>query len=875
MIGIITKRITARAVRQLHIYVDGRLENPATGIKHAARFILERTLCIFLLLTFLLGQATTPSAFGFPLRETSPLRDETWVRLGGPIGGLGYDIRINPQNPDIMYVTDTWSGIHRSLDGGFSWTPINEGIYARSGPSGDAIPIFCATIDPNDPDIIWAGTQEFRGVYRSGDGGDTWEKRVKGIDEDNLTIRGISIEPGNSEVVYIAGEIQSGFGKTFPKTRGFVYKSEDSGANWRLIWTGDNLARYVWIDPNDVNMLYLSTGIFDREAANIDPSTFSSGGVGILKSYNGGETWTPINNGIHNRYIGSLFMHPLDSQVLLAAAGNNAYRDFGGVYRTEDGGESWTSVARGQFHSVEFSTSDPNVAYAASPDAFLRSEDGGKSWLQFSRYDVGGGWGPGGIRPGVPIDLQIDPRDPYRIFVNNYGGGNFLSEDGGLTWMTASDGYTGADLSDISVHPHNPAVVYVNGRSGPFMSVDGGKSWTGLNPVRVQEIAEGSLISIDPSDPEHLIMASAHWGWTYESEDRGATWQLVLDEADNLHPLRVADNNQKFQGIQALEFAPSDPQTVFAGFGIWGCASNAIEDLCEARTIGSLLISKNGGSSWSWIEEAALDGQTVTDIVVHPENEDIAWAATAMDGIYQTVDGGSSWTSQASGRTTPFLMDLAIQPGDPTTLYAASFSGGVFKTVDGGENWSRLGVGMDPNEPLTSIVLDPSRPSVLYAGSRASGVFVSEDAGKTWMTLSDGLRTRAVNSLAISADGRTLYAATRGEGVFRLSTLTQADFDKLQPEAIAFDEPEATVSELPVYGADVDDESRTDVLPTSGHPTDDPSAIEDHPSQESRSRRLQSSLIAFVGSYWGLLVIGLLALLIGCYYVIWMRSVNR
>jgi hypothetical protein len=220
-------------------------------------------------------------------------------------------------------------------------------------------------------------------------------------------------------------------------------------------------------------------------------------------------------------------------------------------------------------------------------------------------------------------------------------------------------------------------------------------------------------------------------------------------------------------------------------------------------------------------------------------------------------------------------MDLAIQPGDPTTLYAASFSGGVFKTVDGGENWSRLGAGMDPNEPLTSIVLDPSRPSVLYAGSRASGVFVSEDAGKTWMTLSDGLRTRAVNSLAISADGRTLYAATRGEGVFRLSTLSQADFDKLQPEAIAFDEPEATVSELPVYGADVYDESRTDVLPTSGHPTDDPTAIEDHPSQESRSHRLQSSLIAFVGSYWGLLVIGLLALLIGCFYVIWVRSGNR
>jgi photosystem II stability/assembly factor-like uncharacterized protein len=695
------------------------------------------------------------------------------------------------------------------------------------------------------------------------DAGDHWERRVSGIEETNLTIRGITIQPGNSEIVYIAGEIPRGYGRTFPKTRGFVYKTEDGGAHWRLIWAGDNLARYVIIDPSDVNTLYLSTGIFDREAANVNLATFSSGGLGVLKSHDGGETWAQINEGIHNLYIGSLFMHPLDSQVLLAAAGNNAYKDFGGVYRTDNGGQSWTSVARGQFHSVEFSMSDPDIAYAASADAFLRSEDGGKSWSQFSRYDAGGGWGPEGVRPGVPIDIQVDPRNTNRIFVNNYGGGNFLSEDGGLTWETASAGYTGADLSDISVHPENPAVVYVNGRSGPFMSVDGGNTWVGINPVRLREIAEGSLIRIDPSAPNHLIMASAHWGWTYESRDRGATWELVLDKAEELHALPVADNNLKHQGIQALAFAPSAPQTVYAGFGIHACASSTNHDLCDARTIGSLLISKDGGSTWSWVEGTSLDYQTVTAIAVHPEDENIVWVATAMGGIHKTSDGGYSWEVQLSGAEVRLIMDLAISAADPSTLYAVSYRGGVFKTMDGGMNWVRIGVGMDPNEPLTSLVIDSAHAGVMYAGSHASGVFVSENGGETWRLLSDGLRTRAVNALAMAADDETLYAATRGEGVFRLSTLSQDEFDRMQSPALPREQSPPVVSELPTYGTEQQGESVSEASP-----------IEEHINDEVSSKRLLSTLVTFLRSNLAYLTIGLLCLLVGTYLLYRKRKQN-
>ncbi len=747
--------------------------------------------------------------------STSPLLNQTWVRLGGPIGGLGYDIRMRTDNPDIMYVTDAWSGLHKSTDGGKTWFPSNQGIDWTNGASGDAIPVFCVTIDPNNNDTVWVGLQELGGIFRSTDGGATWERRFNGIvgGREGLSIRGITVQPGNSDVLYAAGEISSWMwagkpisGRQFDLTKGVVYKSIDAGAHWQAVWRGDNLARYIWIDPTNVSTIFVSTGIFDREAANSDPETGAPGGVGILKSTDSGKTWNPVNEGLKNLYVGSLFMDPKDPQTLLAGTGSEVYREGQGIYITHDGGAHWQFKGGNdvdEITSVEFAGDDSRVAYAAGSGAFYRSEDGGETWSPI-KHAESWVWGPVGIRPGFPIDLQVDPRNSMRIFANNYGGGNFLSEDGGQTWISSSTGYTGADLNSVVVNPRNSAIVYANGRSGPFVSHDGGRTWEGINPANSAQIPEGVRIGLDPNDPTHVLISSDAMGLIDQSLDSGQHLLVAAEFEQELQALPYSSTSQKLQGLTAVAFAPSNSKLVYGGFGVYRCVTDVDPVLCATKTLFSLISSKDGGGTWTPQTGTALDGLSLTSIVVDPRNTNSAWASTAGGGVFYTDDCGDHWKASSIGLPV-MVMDLALDTTDPNLLYAATAATGVYKSLDGGKSWKAGRGGMDPNEQVGYIVIDPVHTNVIYAASWRSGVFMSEDSGKSWRLINNGLHMRSVHNLAISSDGETLYAGTRGEGAFRLSTHDQAYFDALAPAPTLVPPPSPQVgvsstSETPANG---------------------------------------------------------------------------
>ncbi len=749
-----------------------------------------------------------------PTPTPTPDARFTWVRTGGPLGGLGYDVRMRPDNPDLMAVTDAWAGVFVSDDGGQTWLPSNEGITTRTGSSGDAIPVFCLTIDPNNHAIVWAGTQFRRGIFKSTDGGTTWAKMDKGVVEsEGITFRGFGVDPRDSDVVYAAAEVSSWTwngqplnGREFDMTQGVVYKTTDGGQSWQPVWRGDNLARYVWIDPRDSNVIYVSTGIFDREAANSVPASRTPGGVGILKSVDGGRTWQPINNGLANLYVGTLFMHPQNPDVLLAGTGNNQYPDGDGVYLSTDGGASWKQTLRDDIiESVEFAAVDPAIAYAGSSNAIYRSQDGGQTWLRISGGEDG--WGPPGVRAGFPIDFQVDPRDPNRIFANEYGGGNFLSVDGGRTWTVASAGYTGAQVRDIVVDPGVAGRVLAAARSGLFASFDGGQAWAGLSYPPASAM-EWTAVAVDPGNPQHVLAANNWNRAILESHDAGRTWRQT---------------NAYFEkptgGWRAIAFAPSDPATAYAGSAGFYSAGSFDEQIAGR----GVYVSHDGGATWTPANSSLIQKAHVTGLAIDPHNPQQVYAATSQGGIFKSADGGQAWQAINQGLPgqAPRALSVAIDPADSKVIYAGLWQAGLYRSADGGATWRLSAAGLNPEASISDIVSDPADPKVLYAADLHSGVYRSADGGATWQAANAGLRMRAVNALSISADGQHLYAATEGEGVFRMDLNGQPPPAAPTPAAPAI----STATPAPPTAAPVAAAPTDTLRPPPAQPTPPPTGV--------------------------------------------------
>jgi len=730
------------------------------------------------------------------LPEAMPQENFEWIRLGGPPGGLGYDIRYNPDFPDIWYVTDANAGVHRSTDNGNRWESVNEGIETYAGPTNELIPVFCLTVSQHDPMILWAGTQYNGHLYKSVDAGVTWEEKDEGITKeyDLLSFRGITIDPASPNIIYAMGEItdESLGGPTVwgSGTGGVVYKSTNAGESWEKIWDGgvpSSLTRYMWINPKNTDVLYVSTGIFDRGAVGEgDFVTDPFGGIGILKSINGGETWAIQNeeNGLRCLYLGSLFMHPQHPDTLLTCAGHvltdgrgiqyleNIVNSGGitpfGVYRTIDGGQHWTQVlAEGTgevFSAVEYSTLNPNIAYAASSTAIYRSVDAGENWDRVSLRKEN--WGPPGIVTGFPIDIQCDPRNPDRLFINNYGGGNYLSDDGGMTWTNASNGYTGSRPRKIVVSPLDAALIYTVAPSGIWSSDNAGYTWNGIHypPEDAPVTADYTAVLADENLKNH-IYAGTVGSHILESFDGGMTWEFLWPGFDDFGEMIGYDIE-----ISDLVYAPSDQDILYAGLSVPGCSFSA--EPC-GRGMG-VVFSHDGGETWELSKDTLIREIAVIDIAVNPLNAQELYAGTENCLLF-SENGAESWTQVTTLPVKGRTRAITYNPGNPGQIFVGIDEHGIYRSNDGGQNWDHPVAGLQPNPSFRKILFNPAANTVIYLCDILSGVYLSYDGGDSWTSMNENLFNRAVTDLSISTDGQHLYASAYGNGIYRL------DFNGIPP----------------------------------------------------------------------------------------------
>jgi photosystem II stability/assembly factor-like uncharacterized protein len=717
----------------------------------------------------------------------------SWIFTGGPRGGIGYDIRFNPLDQNNIWVTDAFAGAHQSTDGGLTWVARNEGIDARSGFSGDVIPVFTLTIDPNNPETLWAGVMGIRGIYKSIDGGQTWVRKDKGImDQPNMEMRGITVDPFNSNLVYCGGNYLAD--EVTQKMRGFIYKTKDGGENWELLIEPDALVRWIIVDPTDVNIIYASTGIFDR---------FAVKATGVLKSTDGGLTWNQINNGFNTLVVAALAMHPQDHLTLIAGTGKSSGQADepneinGGVFITHDGGQNWRQVdpirasgnQEARFSAVAFAPSNPNIVYADIGYEFLRSEDGGETW---KRYNVGPSISSGMLENrGQPIALAVLPSDPDTIFMNSYEGGVFLSTDGGKTWQGASSGYTGAQVPGIAIDPKDPAFVVSASRTGIHISNNAGETWLGRMSGGLINNIES--VAIDPGDRNKLLIGRAIDATIFQSNDGGLTWSQVLG------PLGENILNGR-RSIHEIALAPSSPEIVYAATGI-----ETLLMIPPRNTPGpGIFKSMDSGKTWTAINQG-LERTTmnILAVAIHPQNPDIAYLGEMNSGVYKTLDGGKSWVPANNGLQQTDIRALVIDPKNPDTIYAGAEFGGVWKSENGGDSWQNSSAGLSPEASVRSIVVDPGQPSNLFAADMQSGAYRSIDSGASWQQINRGLKVRAIHALAISENGNTVYAATDGNGVYRL------DLDGQPPETLQNEQPvesETVIDQQPAVPVQVEDQ---------------------------------------------------------------------
>jgi photosystem II stability/assembly factor-like uncharacterized protein len=702
------------------------------------------------------------------------------------------DIAIHPTDRSTWYVGVGSGGVWKTDNRGTTWTPVfdEQGSYS----------IGCITIDPNEPNTVWVGTGENvggrhvaygDGVYRSRDGGKTWQNMGLNASEHIGMIR---VDPRNSDIIYVAaqGPLWSAGGD-----RG-LYKSTDGGATWKLILAGANEytgVNEVHLHPGNPDIVFAST---HQRFRNVAALMNGGPGSGIHKSTDGGTTWRELTEGIPKEDKGKigLAISPVDPDVVYATI--ELAQRTGGFWRSVDGGESWSKQSdefysgtgphyyqeifasphelgtvyqvaptlhrttdgggnmapvrnahvHGDYHAVVFDPADPDYLMVGTDGGVYESFDGLNNWKYFANMPI-----------TQFYKVAVDYDEP---FYNLYGGTQDNNTQGGPSRTDNVHGIRNSDWfvtlfgdgHQPAVDPTNPDIVYSEWQEGNLVRFD---RKTG-EIIYIQPQPEAgepterynwdAPILISPHDPARLYYAS-HRVW--RSDDRGDSWKPVsgdLTHDRDRMTLPMMDRVWSYDSAWDL-FAMSKYSTITSL-----SESPLVEGLLYAGTDdGRIQVSDNGGGSWRAIDR--LPG-VPEDFFVNDIKADLHDA----DTVYVVVD------DHKSGDFSPY----------------------VLKSTNRGRNWKSISAALPARHLVWRLVQDHVNPDLLFVGTEF-GVFFSVDAGEGWTRLAGGVPNIAFRDLVIQQRENDLVGATFGRSFYILddyAPLRSLSAQQLASETLLF-----------------------------------------------------------------------------------------
>lgn len=601
---------------------------------------------------------------------------DSWRVIGLTTVGAFARIIVHPNDSRIVWAAATKNngGFYKSTDAGVTWRRVLD------NPTADI------TINPQNPDQVWIGLMT-DGIRYSDDGGETFITRNNGLGPLGTTINRVSIQiaPASPSILYALAYETAGTSTTFSR----IYRTDNGGRNWQIV--ADN-------QPTDfLGNSGGSQGWYNNVIAvkPDNPNIIVAGGVSMVRSTNGGESWTIAGNNVHPDHHAMMY-DPTNPDRLYG--GND-----GGMYVSNNAGQSWTAINNGlavtQFYAMAVDQREENITYGGTQDngtlsnasssygdvlggdGFYVTIDYNQSNLMYGEREHGqiyrlvwngSFWTRQGIDNGLPLSdedvnwsapLVLDPQDPNKLYSGRHRLYMTTEPQAPFpTWTFVSPEMAG-NISAIGISPHNSNVIFIGSAQGMIMyTTSGTEQWTNLSYGRGLPNRAVTDFAFDPSDPDiiYISFSGFYTEHIYKSTDGGENWSSISTGLPDIP-------------INALAVHPTDPDIIFAG-----------SDL-------GMFITLDGGVSWT-VYNAGLPRVAVVDLDIHTENK-ILRAATHGRSMFEIGIGGEapeivpSITSPHGGEVWVGTTQHVIAWGgfdDPSGVR-------IEYSLDDGQNWRVLG----------------------------------------------------------------------------------------------------------------------------------------------------------------------------------------
>ena len=733
------------------------------------------------ILTLFTGLSLLPNglmAFQAPPKEKKVsalgLFEALSFRTVGPSrGGRVTAVAGHPSQLSTFYMGASGGGVWKTTDYGLTWHNISDGFFATGS-------IGAIRVARSDPSVLYVGTGSDglrsnviigKGVYKSTNAGETW--RHVGLGKTG-NIGALLIHPKNPEIAYVAA-----IGNPFIANpeRG-VYRTKDGGATWeKIFFVSENTgACDLEFAPDNPDQIYATMWQAERK-----PWTIISGGHegGVFKSSDGGDHWIPLTRGLPDGLRGKADLavsegDPKRVYVLIEAPGTK-----GGVYRSDNRGLKWRQVTDFEpirtrpfyYTNLEAHPKNPDILWGMT-EGFWKSTNAGVTWKRER------------VPHGDSHDMWINPNNPDIYVQSNDGGANvtvnagktwstqFNQPTAELYQVDVSDEfpyrlYAGQqDNSTISV-PSLPPRSMPGGQTALWESHGG---------------CETGPVIPKPGEP-HIVYANCKGRFGVYNRLTAQEQQYYVGFAD-LYGQNPKDLTYRFQRVAPVHVSPHNPNRVYHGSQYvhvtedYGKTWTRISDDLTAFTPETQVIS---GAPITVDSTGEEHFSTLYEIQESPHEPGVIWVGANDGPIHFTRDGGKNWVNVTPEQVGPYgrVQTIEVSPHNPAAAYVSilryqlgDFEPYVFKTENYGGSWTRITTGdngIPRDHPVRVVREDPDRKGLLYAGTEF-GLFISFDDGKKWQSFQRNLPVTPVTDIKVVY--KDLVLSTMGRGFWIMDNLT-------------------------------------------------------------------------------------------------------